>query len=102
MRYSLPDALWQLSFTMLVWLAWRSHPWNAAKVLCCAAPIAIGLGCELGQLVGWVEGVFDPLDLALSALAIAAAVALVRQPRRSPARAGLRPPGRARGSSAHR
>ena len=101
-RYSLPDALWQLSFTTLVWLAWRSHPWNAAKLLCCAAPIAIGLGCELGQLVGWVEGVFDPADLALSVLAIAAAVALVRQPRPSRAGTALRPPDRARGSSARR
>lgn len=76
-RYSVPDALWQLSFTTLVWLVWRSYRWNAAKVLCCAAPIAIGLGCELGQLVGWIEGVFDPWDLALSVLAIAAAIVFV-------------------------
>ncbi len=75
-RYSLPDALWQGAFALLVFHTWRGAAWSPDKLLFCSAPVAIGIGCELGQAAGWVEGVFDPWDLGLSALAIVIAYAL--------------------------
>lgn len=75
-RYSLPDALWQGAFSLLMFHTWRGVAWSKAKLLFCAAPVVIGLGCELGQAAGWVEGVFDPWDLGLSVVAVAAAYAI--------------------------
>ncbi len=75
-RYSLPDALWQGAFSLLMFYTWRGVALSPAKLAFCSAPVVIGLGCELGQAAGWVEGVFDPWDLGLSMVAIATAYAI--------------------------
>jgi hypothetical protein len=45
-----------------------------------ALPIAIGLGTEIAQAFGIIEGVFDPLDLTGMTIATFAAVLTVGMP----------------------
>jgi hypothetical protein len=76
--YSLPDALWQYTFAFALFRI--SLPARGIeRALFCAAPIVIGVGLELGQLAGAIEGTFDPIDLTLSAIAIALAWLLARR-----------------------
>jgi hypothetical protein len=72
-RYSLPDALWQLSFGLVMLRVWRDAPPSRRRTFFCLAPGLLGISLEIGQGLGLVEGVFDWTDLALSAAAIAVA-----------------------------
>ena len=69
---SAPQALWLLSGCLAVHSIWgdarcpQERFWMAALTL-------LAVGAELGQAAQVVEGSFDPLDLALLALAFAAA-----------------------------
>lgn len=69
-RFSVGDALWVYALTwgLLRLLTTASR---AERVVAFTACVALGPGAELAQAVGWVPGVFDPLDLGLSLLALA-------------------------------
>ncbi len=66
--YSLPDGLWVYSFSMYMGLLWR----NASRVLSLYLMLlgpCLGFGGEIGQAIGLVPGIFDPVDLNLIILA---------------------------------
>jgi hypothetical protein len=73
--YSAPDGLWVYGLTACLALVWRGAPGRARRAWLCAG-LALGAGGELGQLAGWVPGVWDPADLLLSAGAWGAAIVL--------------------------
>jgi hypothetical protein len=73
--YSAPDGLWVYGLTACLALAWRGEPGRARRMWLCAG-IALGAGGELGQMAGWVPGVFDPADLVLCLAAWGAAIVL--------------------------
>lgn len=75
--YSLPDALWQFTFCIVVYRIWSRASAGRLRTAFVVMPAAIGVGCELGQAVGVVQGVFDPVDLALTIVAVAVAMVLV-------------------------
>jgi hypothetical protein len=77
-RFSLPDALWQLAFCLVVFRIWHGESWTIRKIAWCAAPIVIGVGLELGQAAGLVAGTFDWADLAGTAIATVVAAIAVR------------------------
>ena len=64
LRFSLPNALWVYSFAWLLSALWGHRPTRASIPWLFVAP-ALGVGWELGQLVGLVPGTFHLLDLAL-------------------------------------
>lgn len=70
--FSLPDALWQLAFAFTLFRLSRGAR-AVERAAWCAAPVAIGLGLELGQAAGAVPGTFDPVDLTLSIAAVGVA-----------------------------
>jgi hypothetical protein len=76
-RYSLPDALWQLAFCLVMLVIWQDAPRSRRRLFFCVFPAAAGALIEIGQGLGVVQGVFDPMDLFLSLLAAAVAFALV-------------------------
>lgn len=66
---SLPFALWSLAGG----LALRStRAWWVIPV--------VGIGAEIGQLLGWVPGTFDPVDLLVLTLAAAVVIGLRPKP----------------------
>lgn len=71
---SLPQALWVLSGCLGVHSIWRDirrreeQSWMTAVLL-------VALGAELGQAIGFIEGVYDSVDLALVLVAFCAAQA---------------------------
>jgi hypothetical protein len=73
--YSAPDGLWVYGLTGCLALAWRGAPGRARRLWLCVG-VVLGVGGELGQLVGLVPGVFDPADVLLCALAWGAAIHL--------------------------
>lgn len=73
LRNVVPDALWQFAFCLCVFSIWRGSATTLGARLCIAAPIVIGLGSELGQAAGLIEGVFDVRDLGAMILATALA-----------------------------
>lgn len=81
LRNVLPDALWQFAFCLCVFSMWRGATSSAIARVCIAAPVLIGLGSEVGQALGLIEGVYDTRDLGAMLLAtgVAAAVAWGRR-----------------------
>ena len=75
-RFSLPDALWQYAFGATMLAMWRGERWHWRKTTFAVAPVVLGAGIEIGQALGIVQGVFDPLDLVASVLAGIVAIAL--------------------------
>jgi hypothetical protein len=75
-RYSLPDALWQLAFCLVMLAVWQGAPRSRRQIFFCVLPAGLGAAIELGQKAGLVEGVFDPVDLVLSLAAAGVALAL--------------------------
>ncbi|NJB83637.1 hypothetical protein [Wenyingzhuangia aestuarii] len=67
-KYSLPDALWLFSFTYITLIIWRCQLNKQSVFWIMLAPI-IGLFSELGQLLGFVPGTFDRVDLILLIIA---------------------------------
>ncbi len=79
LAYVVPDGLWQLAFCAVVAARWWDRPPSRERTLWLAAPLAIGLGIEGASAFGWVEGVFDPLDVAAMALGGGLGYALARR-----------------------
>lgn len=65
--FSLPNALWLYAFVYLIRRLWPS----GLGALWVVAPVLLGVGAELGQLVGVVPGTFDILDFSTSVVAVA-------------------------------
>lgn len=80
---SLPQALWLFSGCLVFHLIWR-HARCRQEQFWMAAVVLLAMGGELGQAVGVIQGTFDPMDLALIALAFFAAqlIRLVDRQRR--------------------
>ncbi len=76
----LPDALWQFAFCSCVFEIWRGSLRRPLAVLAMAVPVVVGLGTEIGQAVGVVEGMFDPQDLIAMLIASLAAYGWVHRP----------------------
>lgn len=72
-RFQLPDGLWQLGFGLAMAACWDGAPDDARRRRWLALPAVLGLGTEVGQGLGVLEGVFDPWDVV--ALAAGAALA---------------------------
>lgn len=70
-KYSLPDALWILSFTYLILLIW-DFKINKQSIMWISFPPLIGLFSELGQLIHIIPGTFDITDLIFLIIAILA------------------------------
>ncbi len=66
--YSLPDALWILSFTYLMLSIWDFQISRENIFWIIIAPI-IGIGSEIGQTTDFIGGTFDYMDLLLMLLA---------------------------------
>lgn len=58
--YSLPDGLWLYAFAFTLAYTWR-EPGTEARCWR-ALPLALGLGSELAQGLGLLEGTFDVAD----------------------------------------
>lgn len=76
----LPDALWQFAFCTCGFMIWRGSPRRRIAAVGMAVPIVLGLGTEIGQAVGVIEGVFDRQDLIAMLIASAAAYGWVHRP----------------------
>lgn len=72
--FSLPNALWLYAFVYIVRNLWPS----GLGALWVVVPVLLGVGAELGQLVGWVPGTFDVLDFSTSVVAVALALVSAR------------------------
>jgi hypothetical protein len=75
--FCLPNALWLYAFVFLIGAIWQGQEKRLAR-LWIAVPVLLGLGPELGQLVGLVPGTFDILDVATSVVAVIAARSTTR------------------------
>lgn len=62
--YSLPDALWMFSFSLLFVMVWGFERTHEALGWIAIA-LCTGFLLEILQAVGWIPGQFDVLDLAL-------------------------------------
>ncbi len=82
-RNSLPDALWQYAFTVIVAGLWRGQRWNARKLVFVGVPALTGAIIEILQRVHVFPGTFDWMDLGLSLVASALALALSDFPQRT-------------------
>jgi len=59
--YSLPDGLWLFSYILLMGCIWN---FNLKRSFYASFPLAfIAIGSELLQILGWVPGTFDVVDL---------------------------------------
>jgi len=67
-KFSLPDALWLLSFNYILLTIWDFNVNSQSAFWLFLAPL-IGLFSEIGQLIGLVPGTFDLVDLALLLIA---------------------------------
>lgn len=76
LRYCLADGLWQYALSALVLGVWHDQPWGWRKLAWTVVPLCTGALIELGQLVGMLEGTFDPMDVAVSIGASALAIAM--------------------------
>lgn len=66
--YSLPDALWTYSFIYSILFVWKDND-SLFKYLWIILVFIFTIGSELGQLINFVPGTFDKIDLLLSSLA---------------------------------
>lgn len=80
--YTLPDGLWVYTATACMAWIWQGSR-GAARWGWMAAGPGLGLGSELGQLVGLMPGTFDPLDLIACGVAAVLAFALTQTPKES-------------------
>ena len=66
--YSLPDALWILSFTYLMLSIWDFKVTKENSFWIFIALI-VGIGYEIGQTTDFISGTFDYMDLVLMLIA---------------------------------
>lgn len=76
--YSLPDGLWAYAVTACMALIWAGYSCVSRVIWLSAGPL-IGIGSELGQLVGMVPGTFEFADITLYAIGTCAALLLLRK-----------------------
>ena len=62
--YSVPDGAWVWSMTSAYTCIWKNMSSNEGAVWI-GLGIVLGLGGEFGQLVHWVPGTFDVMDLVV-------------------------------------
>jgi hypothetical protein len=62
--YSLPDALWVYSFTVLLGYIWSGQTPCWERRFWTFLPVSLGIGGEFGQLLRLVPGTFDWADVA--------------------------------------
>jgi len=67
-KFSLPDALWLLSFNYILLVMWEFKVNSNSVVWILIAP-AVGLFSEIGQFLNVVPGIFDIIDLVFLILA---------------------------------
>jgi hypothetical protein len=60
---SAPDMAWAWAFGAALAMVWRAEPATIAARAWLGAGFAIAVGIEVGQGLGIVPGVFDPVDL---------------------------------------
>jgi hypothetical protein len=77
-RFTLPDALWQLALCLIVFAIWRGAAWTRAKTAWCAAAASFGVVIEVAQLAHLIEGTFDVADVIGSVAAVLVAAMIVR------------------------
>jgi len=61
-RYSLPDGLWIFSYVSLIIIIW-GHKYCTTNIFWIFILPIIAIFSELGQVIGFVPGTFDPCDL---------------------------------------
>ena len=70
--FSLPNALWSVSWVLMVYLVWeqqhRNHPSSAEPLLWALSIPGMGMVLEIGQFAGLLSGTFD-LDDVVALLA---------------------------------
>jgi hypothetical protein len=76
---SLPDALWSYSLVAHFGRLWTRDEHRVSRVVWVSIAVAIAIGSELGQLAGFVPGVFDVVDLLC--ISVACTVAVLFLPR---------------------
>lgn len=76
--YSLPDALWVYSLTMFMAFIWSKPKSSIMRSIWLGTGFLFGIGIELCQFAGFVQGTFDPTDILLCCLAAATALSIVK------------------------
>ena len=71
---SLPDALWSYALVAHFGRLWTHDKHRVSRVVWVSISVAIAIGGEIGQLVGFVPGVFDIVDLLCISVACVVAV----------------------------
>ena len=81
--YSLPDGLWLYAFTYGMRSTWRTEiaRGRTDAIAWGLAPLALAIGSEAAQGVGWLQGTFDPIDVCTYVLAFVLAVVATQAPR---------------------
>lgn len=72
--YSLPDGLWVYAFTSAMRLTW-SNRWTGGSAPWLLLAPCLGVGSEIGQMIGIVPGTFDLGDLGCLVVASCTALA---------------------------
>ncbi|MED5586165.1 MAG: hypothetical protein VYB61_07405 [Verrucomicrobiota bacterium] len=62
--FSLPDALWMYAIGMFYLILWKGMKSPVRYIWYAIAPL-LGIGGEIGQLIGFVPGTFCLVDLSL-------------------------------------
>lgn len=70
--FSLPQGLWVLGGCLAIHSIWRD-PRRPEQQFWMFIILLLAVGGELGQALGFVQGIFDPIDLALIFIAFMAA-----------------------------
>ena len=66
--YSLPDGIWIYSLTSLMFIIWSKNLNNSVYCWLLIGPF-MGISAEVGQLLNFVPGTFDSIDLSFCLLA---------------------------------
>ena len=77
---SLPDALWSYALVAHFGRLWTHDEHRVSRVVWVSVAVTIAIGSELGQLAGFVPGVFDPVDLLCISVACVVAVLFLPKP----------------------
>lgn len=78
--YSLPGGLWAFALALAVGSIWQGEDIGDA-VPFVSAVIAMTVGSELAQGIGWLPGQFDVVDLFCYALGVISGIAITMTPK---------------------
>jgi len=76
--FSLPDGLWVYAWTAFMASVWYNSDSRSISRLWVFSGVALGVGSELSQLLGWIPGTFDIGDLLFYVLSFFAALETTR------------------------